>query len=137
MSILLPRFENKWNVYQPLLDFFISAKKQFFSLYPMFTISITSGYRSFDEQRAIRAKFGYASDSIPSGFGGLPMAARPGHSMHEKGLALDFVIMNATSKFYVVFLNLIEKISDDRVVGLGYKDLGHVQWNKIYIKEVQ
>ena len=52
-------------------------------------IQIGENFRTYEQQKAIRDKFGYTSDSQPSGYNGLPMAAPPGTSFHEKGLAVD------------------------------------------------
>lgn len=52
-------------------------------------LKIGENYRTYEQQKAIRDKFGYTSDSQPSGYNGLPMAAPPGTSFHENGLAVD------------------------------------------------
>jgi len=52
-------------------------------------IQIGENYRTKDQQEAIRKRFGYTSDTQPSGYNGLPMAAPPGTSFHERGLAVD------------------------------------------------
>lgn len=58
------------------------------------------GWRSVDEQRKRRAELGYTSDSQASGSGGRTPAARPGHSMHERGLAIDFKGMQKGDRAY-------------------------------------
>lgn len=52
-------------------------------------IKINESYRSTAEQAAIRKQFGYTSDGQASGEGGRPMAAAPGKSFHQTGLAID------------------------------------------------
>lgn len=52
-------------------------------------IQTNQSYRTYEQQKAIRDSFGYTDDSQPSGYNGLPMAAPPGSSFHENGLAVD------------------------------------------------
>jgi hypothetical protein len=54
------------------------------------------GWRSNLAQRALRLRHGYTSDDQPSGSGGRTPVARPGQSMHERGLAIDFTINGRT-----------------------------------------
>ncbi len=48
-----------------------------------------SAFRSYDRQKELRIAHGCASDSLPSSACN-PPTARPGTSMHEVGLAIDF-----------------------------------------------
>lgn len=48
------------------------------------------GWRDTQQQRELREQHGYTSDDQPSGSGGRLPVARPGESMHERGLAIDF-----------------------------------------------
>lgn len=62
-------------------------------------IDVNSSNRTYAEQKAIRDKFGYTSDTQPSGYNGLPPAAPPGQSLHESGLALDVTNWEAAKPF--------------------------------------
>lgn len=50
------------------------------------------GWRSIDQQRALRKLHGYTSDTQASGSGGRTPTAIPGTSRHEQGHAIDFTI---------------------------------------------
>ena len=66
-------------------------------------IQIGENYRTNQQQKDIRKRFGYTSDSQASGAGGLPMAAPPGTSFHEKGLAVDVTNWQAASPYLAKF----------------------------------
>lgn len=53
------------------------------------------GFRSYDQQRALRVAHGCPDDSQPSSACS-PPTAPPGHSLHEKGLAIDFSVGGST-----------------------------------------
>ncbi|MBI2634361.1 D-alanyl-D-alanine carboxypeptidase family protein [Candidatus Peregrinibacteria bacterium] len=74
---------------------------------------VISDYRSVEEQREIREEFGYTDDSQPSGTGGHSLAAPPGKSFHEKGLAVD--IQNwEMAEPYLQAYGLVGGIENDR-----------------------
>lgn len=73
-------------------DFFVDAIAQadaeFFAATGQH-IKINQDYRSTADQQAIRDRFGYTSNTQASGSGGLALAAQPGHSWHNHGMAVD------------------------------------------------
>jgi hypothetical protein len=132
-----PYYEyNKWGIHPQLYDFFLKAKTRFEAGVMNSSVIIISGYRTKEEQQVIRKKFGYKDDNEPSGSRHLPLAARPGHSLHEKGLAFDVKVSLGIFKYYNQFADIILKISDCRVQWLGFKDMGHFEWNSEYFDEL-
>lgn len=67
---------------QPYLDMVAAAKKDKMSIY------ISSGFRSYHEQKALRHRY----DTVP----GAALAAKPGFSKHQNGTALDIPVSNST-----------------------------------------
>lgn len=83
-------------------------------------LSINQSYRTYADQKAIRDRFGYTSDSQPSGYNGLPLAAPPGRSFHEKGLAIDVTNWKEAEP-YLRKYGLLNEPADDR---------GHFSWGE-------
>lgn len=75
----------------------------------------------------IRQKFGYPNDDVPSGYHGLPLAARPGHSKHERGEAIDIHIKNGDFELYHKFFDFMVSVSTIQLWWLGPRDMGHIE----------
>lgn len=84
-------------------------------------IQINESFRSPQRQIDIRKKFGYTSDSQASGEGGLPMAAPPGTSFHEKGLAVDVANWQEAEK-YLKKYGVVNGIKND----MGHFSMGEL-----------
>jgi len=125
----MTRQPNLDGVDQRLLDAYEGAKELFQAKYsdgpPL--PRITYGFRSTGEQRAIRKKFGYPDDEKPSGWHGLPLAARPGTSKHEKGLAIDIWGAGWTPEHYRAYGGAMKSIESAIQYPISASDLCHVQ----------
>lgn len=62
-------------------------------------LDINQSYRTYEQQVEIRKDLGYTSDDQPSGYNGLPLAAPPGQSFHNLGLAVDITNYPAAAPY--------------------------------------
>lgn len=116
------------NVDKDLLIAFICCCKMFKNQYPAKGLPyVVSGYRTIQEQQNIREKLGYTSDSQPSGANGLPMAARPGKSKHEQGLAIDVYGHSWNSNDYRTFGLMMIQVNNKVVYPISENDLCHIE----------
>lgn len=91
-------------------------------------LEINQHFRTNDQQKAIRDKFGYTDDSAASGSGGLAKAAPPGTSFHEKGLAVDVTNWKEAAPFLKKY-GIVNGIPGD----MGHFSRGEI--NKKYKKK--
>lgn len=92
---------------------------------------ISSGFRTFKEQHDIRVGFGYVDDNEMSGHNGKQLAARPGHSQHEIGDALDVGIKGGSKEDYRMFHKVIKSfINNVTWLGETTTDNVHYQLNR-------
>jgi len=80
-----------------------------------------SSFRSYDRQKELRIAHGCADDSLPSSSCS-PPTARPGNSMHEVGLAIDFDSCRSRATACNQWLK-------NNAAKYGFKPLGSEPWH--------
>jgi LAS superfamily LD-carboxypeptidase LdcB len=128
-----PYFEkNEHGVNPALYDNMQEAIKEFQSMGTGINVKITSGYRSFEDQRQARKRNGYTDDSQRAGYNGLPLVAIPGQSRHHRGDAMDVVISRngkrVSKKEYKMLADFLKKrVPNMKWLGETSNDIVHYE----------